>query len=353
MELKQKDTKMIQGLSVLAMLCLHLFCKDYHGIFKPLIFIEGIPLSFYLGQLSDFCVFGFAFCSGYGHLAQSKKDDYYKTRIKSLLVLLVNYWVVLIMFSLISIVAGECSNMPGTIIEFVLNFLTLSNSFNGAWWYLSTYILLVLLSPIILKIVEKNNVFVVLLLSFSIYCIAFYYRFYGDASTWLIGKCCLFGMTLFEYILGAISLKYKIFSKMYNFYIQIDKKYRNFLSIMLFIVMLYGRTKVVPNVFVAPITGFILIMLFHFYSKSNWVEKSLLFIGKHSTNIWLTHMFFYMYIFDNFVYLVKYPFLIYAFMLMLTIIISSLLQLVQKPSGNKIIEIYNKFMKNIHVINRK
>lgn len=54
MELKQKDTKMIQGLSVLAMLCLHLFCKDYHGIFKPLIFIEGIPLSFYLGQLSDF-----------------------------------------------------------------------------------------------------------------------------------------------------------------------------------------------------------------------------------------------------------------------------------------------------------
>lgn len=41
MELTKRDTKMIQGLSVLAMLCLHLFDKDYTGLFTPLIFVGG------------------------------------------------------------------------------------------------------------------------------------------------------------------------------------------------------------------------------------------------------------------------------------------------------------------------
>lgn len=44
MELTKRDTKMIQGLSVLAMLCLHLFDRDYTGLFTP------------LGDLRKFCV---------------------------------------------------------------------------------------------------------------------------------------------------------------------------------------------------------------------------------------------------------------------------------------------------------
>lgn len=59
---------MLQGLSVLAMLCLHLFDRNYQNLFQPLIFVGGIPFSFYVAQLSDFCVFGFAFCSGYAHM---------------------------------------------------------------------------------------------------------------------------------------------------------------------------------------------------------------------------------------------------------------------------------------------
>ena len=55
MELTKKDTKMMQGFSVLAMVFLHLFDRwDYEGLFTPLVFLHGIPLSFYFGQLSDF-----------------------------------------------------------------------------------------------------------------------------------------------------------------------------------------------------------------------------------------------------------------------------------------------------------
>ena len=49
--LTRYDTKMLQGLSVL---------------YTPLLYLAGKPVIFYFAQLSDFCVMGFAFCSGYG-----------------------------------------------------------------------------------------------------------------------------------------------------------------------------------------------------------------------------------------------------------------------------------------------
>lgn len=42
MELKKNDTKMLQGLSVLAMVWLHLFCTyDYADKFTPLMYLGG------------------------------------------------------------------------------------------------------------------------------------------------------------------------------------------------------------------------------------------------------------------------------------------------------------------------
>ena len=65
--LTRDDTKMIQGLSVLAMVVLHLFDRlDFQGLYHPLLYFMEKPIVFYFAQLSDFCVMGFAFCSGYG-----------------------------------------------------------------------------------------------------------------------------------------------------------------------------------------------------------------------------------------------------------------------------------------------
>ena len=69
---------MLQGLSVLAMVLLHLFCTYYYADkYTPILFFSGVPLCFYIAQLSDFCVFGFAFCSGYGHMVNYGKKGFY------------------------------------------------------------------------------------------------------------------------------------------------------------------------------------------------------------------------------------------------------------------------------------
>lgn len=331
MELTKQDTKMLQGLSVLAMVCLHLFDRDYHDLFTPLLFVQGVPMSFYLGQLSDFCVFGFAFCSGYAHMTQYEHPDYYKQRLKGLLRILCSYWLILILFSLICIIIGQGSFMPGSFSKFILNAMTLENSYNGAWWYMFAYVVLVLLSPMLLKVVKKMHPLVVLSMGFAAYCVAYYLRFRITTDNWLLLKAGPLGMTLFEYLIGAVCCRTQLFTKLYRYWGKIRQPWRWLTAVFLFIAMLYVRTKVIPSLFVAPITGFVVISLFHFWQKPKCIQSAFLYIGKHSTNIWLTHMFFYLVLFKEFVYVAKYPILIFILMLAVTLLLSNGLKLITNP----------------------
>lgn len=229
--------------------------------------------------------------------------------------------------------------MPGSFKKFILNGLTLENSYNGAWWYMFTYAILVLISPILLKWVKRSHPIVVLSIGFAIYCLAYYVRFKLGYSNWLLGKFGPFGMTLFEYLLGALALKYQVFTYIYKIREKIPKAARWLVAAILMLGMLYGRTKVIPSLFVAPVTGFAVMTLFHFWDKPQFVKKAFLLAGGHSTNIWLTHMFFYSVMFKNLVYVAKYPLLIFAFMLAVTIPLSMLLQLVERPVQKRIASI--------------
>lgn len=334
MELTRKDTKMIQGISVLAMVCLHLFDKSYTGLFQPLIYIKDIPLSFYFAQLSDFCVFGFAFCSGYAHMMLFRQNNYFKKRLKSLLVLMINFWIVLIVFTITSVCIGQTSFMPGSVWEFFGTAFLYDMHYNGAWWYLWVYVLLVFISPIILKAIERINCGVILIIGFIIYCAAFYVRFYINTDHYLLVRFGPFGMTFFEYLLGCVVFKRKLFTKLFHVWARAPFVLRLIGSIIIFLFLLLGRTLIVPNIFAAPFSGFIIISLFVLIKKSKWLENFLLFVGDHSTNIWLTHMFFCSVLFTNFVYLAKYPIFIFLLTLLITITISILIKLIEKPLVN-------------------
>ena len=130
-----------------------------------------------------------------------------------------------------------------------------SKNANGAWWYMFTYAVLVLLSPILLKWVKRSHPVIVLGIGFAIYCLAYYVRFNLGYSNWLLGKFGPFGMTLFEYLLGALALKYKVFTHIYKIWEKIPKAARVLLAAMLMLGMLYVRTKVVPSVAVTAVTA--------------------------------------------------------------------------------------------------
>lgn len=273
-ELTKKDTKMLQGLSVFAMVLLHLFCTyDYADKYTPMLFFCGVPICFYIAQLSDFCVFGFAFCSGYGHMANFGRDGYYKNRLKGLLALLCDYWLILVLFSVVSIVAGQSEFMPGSTGQFLRNALLLENSYNGAWWYMRTYVVLVVISPVLLRIVKKYHPLIVLAAGFLIYCVAYYVRFQVTTDNWLLSNFGPFGMTLFEYLVGAVCLKVGFVTWLREFWSRWHKQVQWGISILCILAMLYGRTKIVPSLFVAPVTGAVLMALFILWEKPKYIEQ--------------------------------------------------------------------------------
>lgn len=338
MELTKKDTKMIQGLSVLAMVCLHLFCRyDYEGLFQPLIFIKGLPLCFYFGQLSDFCVAGFAFCSGYSHAAMFENTDtksYYKRRLQSLLSLYLNYWLVVCIFAVVGLMIKN-STVPGSLTEFVLNFTSLSNSYNGAWWYMPVYAILVLVSPVLLALNRKMKPGVLFTLSLFMYIVSAYFRSYARIDNRAVSWLAVFGVTLFEYLAGSLAFKTKLFTALSKIDARCNAskklkilKYSVFFAV--YAVMLFFHSLVVGSIAVAPFTGFLIILMFHFTEKPAFVERFFLFIGKHSTNIWLTHMFFYSVFFNRLVYAAKYPVLIFSLMLIITVSLSCILNQILK-----------------------
>lgn len=334
MELSKKDTKMIQGLSVLAMLCLHLFDRNYEGLFTPIFFIFGKPLSFYFGQLSDFCVMGFAFCTSYAHMTLCEDNNFYRKRLKSLLVLLCNYWVIIIIFSIISIIMGEGERMPGSILSFILNASMINITYNGAWWYMYAYTVLVLTSPLMMKMVRKVNPVLLLVIATVIYCVCHYIRFSVTTDNLLLSKIGPFGVTWFEYIIGAVCCKTCYFTKVGKIKQKLDIYI--LLTIILLLGMLIGHTLIVQSVIVAPVTGLIIITIFQLWHKPSIVKSIFTFVGDHSTNIWLTHMFFYLVLFKDLVYIAKYPILIYLLMLAITIPVSMILTLIEKPIAKKI-----------------
>lgn len=99
------------------------------------------------------------------------------------------------LFTIISVIIGNGTQMPGCVLEFIGNFTTVRVTYNGAWWYLFIYILLVLVSPIVFESFDKMSATAVALGSFFIYLTAYYVRFRMGGHGWLLEKYGTFGMT--------------------------------------------------------------------------------------------------------------------------------------------------------------
>ena len=80
-DLSKKQISATKGIAILFMLFLHLFCtKKYKGLFTPLMYINEVPLIYYLALFRDCCVVIYCFCSGYGLFINYKdnKGDFIK-----------------------------------------------------------------------------------------------------------------------------------------------------------------------------------------------------------------------------------------------------------------------------------
>lgn len=309
------------------MLLLHLFCtQEYGGLFEPVIYIGETPLIYYLALFGDCCVAIFCFCSGYGLMINYQKNLLeYTTKNKiRLFNLYFNYWIVILIFvCLLGPLLGNSATYPGSLKEFILTITAIDPAYNGAWWFVTTYILLVVTSPILYRIIIKYNPYLVIGITFIFYVIAYIQRiktpilFDSHFFNWLFRQAALYGTSLLPFIIGGMFYQYRWYSKITTCMNHL--KFKNIVCTTLIILMIVAH-GVVQTLFVAVFTGILFICLFNLIDKPKWLESILQYFGTHSTNMWLNHMFFYMIYFKELVYALKYPVLIFIWLIILSIV---------------------------------
>lgn len=331
MELTKRDSTMIKGLAALLVVAVHLFMRTGSDVYgTPLIWVsDDVPLIWYLGYIGEMSISLFCMCTGYALFLQFSTVDgktYRKKGGKRLIRFLCHYWVVVILFTVIGFFFDASHEIPGSFLKFICNFFLLEETYNGAWWFVSTYVLFVLMSPLILKLVQKWNSKVVFVVFAGIF-VTYYlckvlWGFEAEPYYWkgfFYKKISDLWHVLFFYVEGMILAKERVISRIRCW---MEKKNIGNGLVVLTILIVALISCIVRKTIFEVLLGIFYFVFFHLWKKPDKVEKFFFFCGTHSTNIWLVHMFFYLFIFKDLVFIAKYPILIYCFMLSLCILSS-------------------------------
>lgn len=327
MEISKKQSNHLKAIAILMMLCLHLFNRDYNGLFSPLIFIGEKPLSFYISLFCDACVPIFAFVSGYGLYIKFEKDkvSFIKSNLIRIKKLYINLWLIIIIFPLGFGLLFNTPDIPGSVLTFLLNSSGFYTSYNPSWWFLTTYILFVVSSSFWFSVFNRIHKFFFFIILLILYIVSFYLRNYKTLDfelpfiNWFLRQVILFFCTLFQFMLGPYLYKFYMKSYLNNYLHTLKYKGILFLIGILLLIFLHA---LIPNFFIAPFTGIVFIILFIQLKLHKNIVLFLDFMSKHSTNIWLTHMFFYLIFFSTFIYSFRFPILIFFALVTLCILSS-------------------------------
>lgn len=140
-----------------------------------------------------------------------------------------------------------------------------------------------------------------------------------------------------SFIIGIVFAHRKIYSKLYS---SNKIEYKNILGILIITSMIIAH-GIVQTLFVAVFTGIVFICVFNLVDEPKWLNNLLSYLGNHSINMWLIHMFFYMIYFKKLVYGAMYSFLIFPWLVILCIASSYVVNFIYEP----IIKLVDKKLK--------
>ena len=116
-------------------------------------------------------------------------------------------------------------------------------------------------------------------------------------TNYISNALVLYGTSQLSYVVGLLFRKYLVMTKLKE---KLNNKQVVGIILMLLSVVLH---IIVKSMIVAPFTGLIFITGFLLVDiKVPFLEKVLLYLGNHSTNVWLLHMQFYMIFFSKLIF---------------------------------------------------
>lgn len=330
--ISKDETKMLKGSAILIMVWLHLFLPSniHNGT-------EVVPLTSFFDSQGDYIFFHrftvitvplYMLLSGYGlWVVYNRKSN--MGNFKRILFLLIKSSIVACFFYPIAYFYPNLDWHFGNG-EFLAN-ITGFRPYNAEWWFIFPWMILCFLSPFLMKSL-KNNTRLLIITCLVLYIIGKYFAH----KEWIYSYRTLFeldtvAINLTPFMFGALAAKSGIVS-------YCSKALTPLIGLSLSFLLIFIRCRFVHNGFADPLVALLYVMsIIPVLSKmGNSFRKVFLVLGSESTNIWLIHTFICVYYFSNFVFLFRYPILIFVVTLALSYFFSVMLSKLQNLVINTI-----------------
>jgi fucose 4-O-acetylase-like acetyltransferase len=327
----KRDTSIVKGVAIVLLLNHHLFFQ--HPEIGP--FIHGISLTWTVSFASKVCVAIFVILSGYG-LNESVKKCFTSWRsfyIKHLSRLLLNYWLVFLLFVPpgLFIFGRSFSSVYGNHVpaKLLINLLGLSwllgdqPTYLGTWWFVTLVIVYYIMFPI----------FRVIICNFKSFGLLFFFCFCFIVMSATIPYIVLYFIPLyfFPFALGIFLSEVNglVYAKNL-FQWNRPAKFMAYMVLLFLLVLQRHRGKILVQEYFDGVFGFFVVMfVFEYLTKVPVVNNILDLLGQHSFNIFLFHSFFQVYFTYNIFYRFNPLFSIVLFTI-ICLIISILFEFIKK-----------------------
>ena len=153
----------LKGIAILLMLAHHLFglpsLIEPPNAYVPL--LPGMPLEYWIGRYGKICVGMFLLVSGYGLAVGGRGQNWRWFAVRAWRFLLAYWPYFMLAFTIGSLffqerMANGNLRFPADPVGIALNALTLKNTMAFEWWFAETYLLLVLLTPLLLRVAGRR-----------------------------------------------------------------------------------------------------------------------------------------------------------------------------------------------------
>lgn len=343
------DSMLVKGVAIVLLMFHHCISKtgvEGHDInFFP---FESYHWPVMVCDSFKLCVGMFIFITGYGlyksfSRIELKNKAVFNWTGTRLLKTLTGFWFVYILVFIITYAVNQYphlryveapTRMEGSWIYALVDFFGLSYvadtpTLIGTWWYMSAVVIMIIFFPLLYAMGEKFSYFV------TAFAMILLPRILGQGFP---GSKNVFSFVL-VFIFGMVFAKHDLFKKLDNF--SIFKKNKLLSDIILFFVYMVafflivwitdkiGRTYLWEfNYCIAPLI--VITFTNRYLKRIPILNRGLMYIGKHSLNIFLIHTFIRYEYLNDFTYSFKYALLIPVILLAISFALSVVVELLKK-----------------------
>lgn len=315
-----EDSNVLKGIALLLLLVHHLFgIMSTVGWYDDVFFVGSHGIANEIGKASKLCVAIFVFLSGYGLTVQAENRggignilQFYKHR---LLKLMINYWFIWLIFVPVGVfVFGRTFDdayQDHILIKAIADVFGLAYVFgffgyNATWWFMSCIIIYYICFPILYKLIKKYQletmITVVAIVLFPLPFIQ--WEIVRYTLPFLLGIC-----------MGIRGVP-KVGGDKFCMIVLI------FAALLLFV----QRPMLDRPIIIDGIICVTLPVIWLAIPKIEWLNSPLLFLGKHSMNIFLFHTFIFSHWFKSLIFMPRNPIVIFLLLLCVCLAISVVLE---------------------------